>query len=212
MGTDMSGKNRTFSYSTPPSPPSSIKRSQVRALKRAGRKDAKFSASIKDFTRTQAVTRLIAIAQRGEISLDLWYLKLIGPVIAGNKRILVDAARQCREIKAARERLAKASSSRELKRAGALLDQLQRDMADLEGQFESNVASMKSTRAQAETLLPEWQRYYEENASIYQRARLAKLKVQLDASSAELPVFPALELTAIPDLETDPVWPYKEPC
>jgi hypothetical protein len=158
------------------------------------------------------VTRLIAIAQRGEISLDLWYLKLIGPVIAGNKRILVDAARQCREIKAARERLAKASSSRELKRAGALLDQLQRDMADLEGQFESNVASMKSTRAQAETLLPEWQRYYEENASIYQRARLAKLKVQLDASSAELPVFPALELTAIPDLETDPVWPYKEPC
>jgi hypothetical protein len=208
----MSGKRRKFSFSTPPSPPSSIKRSQIRALKRAGRKDAKFSASIKDFTRTQAVSRLIATAQRGEISLDLWYLKIIGPVIAGNKRILVDATLKCREIKDARQRLAKASSNRELRRAESLLGQLQKDMSDMEGQFESNVSSMKSIRAQAETLLPEWQRYYEENASIYQRARLAKLKVQLDASSAELPVFPALELTAIPDLETDPVWPYKEPC
>jgi hypothetical protein len=212
MGMKMSDKKPKFSYSTPPTPPSKIRGSEARALRKAGRKDAKYSASIKDFTRTQAVTRLIAESRRGEISLALWYQNKVGHVIAGNNRITVEASLLCTKIKEARQKLSSAKSNRETKRAEDRLDQLQREMNDLEGQFEFNAASMKATRIQAEILLPEWQRYYEEKASIYQRARLAKLKMQLDATSAELPVFPALELPVIPELEVDPVWPYKDPC
>jgi len=212
MGTSMADKKPKFNYSTPPTPPSKIRRSEVRALRKAGRKDAKYSASIKDFTRTQAVTRLIAESRRGEITLALWYQNKVGHVIAGNNRIAVEASKLCADIKEARQKLANAKSNRETKRSENHLNQLRAEMNDLEGQFEFNAASMKATRLQAEILLPEWQRYYEEKASIYQRARLAKLKTQLDATSAELPVFPALELPVIPELETDPVWPYKDPC
>jgi len=81
----MSKKKKT-SFTQPPVP-ASLRFCETRKIMRQGRKDAKKSQGVKDFSRTQAVNTYESASQQGEIDLNDWLLRVTAPYISGNARI-----------------------------------------------------------------------------------------------------------------------------
>lgn len=179
---------------------------QSRKIQRQGRKDARKTQSVKDFSRTQAVNGFEAVSQRGEIDLNDWLLRVTAPYIAGNARIEAEAVLLANMIRVAKA--VNATTGRQKKNAAQKLTGLQREMADLRAQFAANRETGWGQIRRAEEAKPLWENLYNQKVAIYNRARAAKLKQSVDAVTAEIPVYRAHELVELEQFDRE--FPVKD--
>ena len=191
---------------TQPPLPKKIGFWQSREIAKQGRKDARKTQGIKDFTRTQAVNSFESISQEGEITLNAWLLMVTAPYITGNARIEAEAGLLCERIKKAKA--APANTGRQKKAAGIRLAALEQEMADLRAQFAANRETGFAVIRRAEEVKPLWENHYRQKGAIYNRARASKLKLNVEAASAELPVYHMQDLVELEQFDRE--FPIKE--
>jgi hypothetical protein len=185
-------KKPSFSNPIIPKKPSFC---EVARIKRAGKRDARKNQGIKDFTRTQAINEFESFSQRGEIALNDWLLRVSSPYITGNARI--EAEVRLFETKIAKQKANMGKTGREQKAAELRLAALEQEMADLYSQYASNKETGFALIRRADEVKPLWENMFRLKAAIYNQARSRKLKVDVEAAAAELPVYrvhPAVEL------------------
>lgn len=175
-------------------------------IQRQGRKDARKTQSVKDFSRTQAVNAFETVSQRGEIDLNDWLLRVTAPYIAGNARIEAEAVLLANKIK--RAKAVTATTGRQKKAAAQKLTALEQEMADLRAQFAANRETGWGQIRRAEEAKPLWENLYSQKVSIYNRARAAKLKQSVDAVTAEIPVYRAHDLVELEQFDRE--FPVKD--
>lgn len=179
---------------------------ETKNIQRQGRKDARKTQSIKDFSRTQAVNAFESVSQRGEIDLNDWLLRVTAPYIAGNARIEAEAVLLASKIK--RARAVTATTGRQKKAAAQKLNALEQEMADLRAQFAANRETGWGQIRRAEEAKPLWENLYNQKVSIYNRARAGKLKQSVDAVTAEIPVYRAHDLVELEQFDRE--FPVKD--
>lgn len=177
-------KKSTF---TQPPIPGKIGYWATRKIMKQGRKDAKKTQGLKDFSRTQAVNAFESWAQEGEMDLNDWLLRVTAPYISGNARIEAEAQLLCGRIKKAKA--APATTGRQQKHAAARLAALEQEMADIRAQYAANRETGWAQIRRAEEAKPLWENHFRRKAAIYNRARAMKLKQNVEAAAAELPVY-----------------------
>jgi hypothetical protein len=168
---------------------------ELRAIRRAGRRDAKKNASVKDFTRTQAINEFESFSQRGEIGLNDWLLRVTSPYVTGNSRI--EAELDLLYIKIDKQKANMGKTGRQQKAAALRLAALEQEMSDLRSQYASNKETGQALIRRADEVKPLWENLYRLKAALYNQARARKLKAYAEAASAELPVYrvhPSVEL------------------
>lgn len=175
-------------------------------IQRQGRKDARKTQSVKDFSRTQAVNAFESISQRGEMDLNDWLLRVTAPYIAGNARIEAEAVLLANKIK--RAKAVTATTGRQKKAAAQKLTALEQEMSDLRAQFAANRETGWGQIRRAEEAKPLWENLYNQKVSIYNRARAAKLKQSVDAVTAEIPVYRAHDLVELEQFDRE--FPVKD--
>jgi hypothetical protein len=175
-------------------------------IQRQGRKDARKTQSVKDFSRTQAVNAFESVSQRGEMDLNDWLLRVTAPYIAGNARIEAEAVLLANKIK--RAKTVTATTGRQKKAAAQKLNALEQEMADLRAQFAANRETGWGQIRRAEEAKPLWENLYNQKVSIYNRARAAKLKQSVDAVTAEIPVYRAHDLVELEQFDRE--FPVKD--
>ncbi len=188
------------SFTQPPIP-AKIDFWERRKIAKQGRKDAKKTQGLKDFSRTQAVNAFESWAQEGEIALNDWLLRVTEPYIKGNERINAEALHLCARIKKAKA--TPATSGRQQARAAARLAALEQEMADLRAQFAANRETGWAQIRRAEETKPLWQNHFRQKAAIYNRARAMKLKQNVEAAAAELPVYRDHDLVELEQFERE---------
>jgi hypothetical protein len=178
----------------------------TRKIQRQGRKDARKTQSVKDFSRTQAVNAFESVSQRGEIDLNDWLLRVTAPYIAGNARIEAEAVLLANKIKKAKAFTA--TTGRQKKTAAQKLNALEQEMADLRAQYAANRETGWGQIRRAEEAKPLWENLYNLKVSIYNRARAQKLKQDVDAVTAEIPVYRAHDLVELEQFDRE--FPVKD--
>ena len=178
----------------------------IKKIERQGRKDARKTQSVKDFSRTQAVNSFESISQKGEMDLNDWLLRVTAPYIAGNARIEAEAVLLANKIKKAKA--VTATTGRQKKNAALKLAALEQEMADLRAQFAANRETGWGQIRRAEEAKPLWENYFNQKVSIYNRARAAKLKQSVDAVTAELPVYRVHDLVELEQFDRE--FPIKD--
>ena len=168
-------------------------------LKRQGRSDAKNNRGIQDFTRTHALLLAQNVARSWQRRVNQWVIEAIDPLQAGNARTIVKLE-SLREILTdlAAQGDASGRKQKSLLKQVRYLENQQRNFA---GQYEANMARARTLLLQAEQAIESWVHYYEQMASIYTRARAAKLKVDVSTVQAEVPELESIELVEIHSLE-----------
>lgn len=192
-------------FNTPPQP-KKLGYWANRSIMRKGRKDAKTTQGLKDFSRTQAINVFEAVSHKGEYDLADWLLRVTAPYVAGNARIKSEAGLQCTRIKKAKS--VNATSGREKKYAAIRLAVLEQEMSDLRAQFDANKEVCRAFMRRAEEAQPLWENLFRQKAATYYRARSGKAKVAIDATSSELPPYHVRELPDLPSVDED--FPFKE--
>lgn len=175
-------------------------------IQRQGRKDARKTQSVKDFSRTQAVNAFESVSQRGEMDLNDWLLRVTAPYIAGNARIEAEAVLLANKIK--RAKAVTATTGRQKKAAAQKLTALEQEMSDLRAQYAANRETGWGQIRRAEEAKPLWENLYNQKVSIYNRARAAKLKQSVDAVTAEIPVYRAHDLVELEQFDRE--FPVKD--
>jgi hypothetical protein len=193
------------SFNEPPKP-LKLSHWEVRKIKRQGRKDAKTTQGLKDFTKTQAVNVFEAESQAGQIGINSWLLTHTAPYASGNARMHSEAGLVCTRI--GKAKAFSPSTGREKKYAAMRLAVLEQEMSDLRAQFDSNREFCRATVRKAEEILPLWEQLYRMKCAIYYRARAGKSGTIIDANSAEIPPFHNIELREIEATEDE--FRYKE--
>jgi hypothetical protein len=178
----------------------------TRKIQRQGRKDARKTQSVKDFSRTQAVNAFESVSQRGEIDLNDWLLRVTSPYISGNARIEAEAVLLANKIK--RAKAVTATTGRQKKNAAQKLSALEQEMADLRAQFAANRETGWGQIRRAEVAKPLWENLFAQKVAIYNRARAAKLKQSVDAVTAEIPVYRAHDLVELEQFDRE--FPVKD--
>ena len=178
----------------------------IKKIERQGRKDARKTQSVKDFSRTQAVNSYESISQRGEMDLNDWLLRVTAPYIAGNARIEAEALLLANKIKKAKA--VTANTGRQKKNAAQKLAALEQEMADLRAQYAANRETGWGQIRRAEEAKPLWENHFNQKVSIYNRARAAKLKQSVDAVTAELPVYRVHDLVELEQFDRE--FPIKD--
>lgn len=178
----------------------------TKRIQRQGRKDARKTQSVKDFSRTQAVNSYESVSQRGEMDLNDWLLRVTSPYIAGNARIEAEALLLVSKIKKAKA--VTATTGRQKKNAAQRLAALEQEMADLRAQYAANRETGWGQIRRAEESKPLWENYFNLKVSIYNRARAAKLKQSVDAVTAEIPVYRAHDLVELEQFDRE--FPVKD--
>jgi hypothetical protein len=168
---------------------------ELRKIRRMGRRDAKKMQGLKDFTRTQAINEFESYSQRGEIALNDWLLRVSSPYVTGNSRI--EAELELLFVKIDKQKANMGKTGREQKAATARLAALEQEMSDLRSQYSSNKETGLALIRRADEVKPLWENLYRLKGSIYNQARAKKLKADVEAAAAELPVYrvhPSVEL------------------
>lgn len=178
----------------------------TKRIARQGRKDARKTQAVKDFSRTQAVNSYESISQKGEMDLNDWLLRVTAPYIAGNARIEAEAQLLATNIK--RAKAVTATTGRQKKYAAQRLNALEQQMADLRAQFEANRETGFAQMRRAEEAKPLWENTFNLKVSIYNRARAAKLKQSVDAVTAEIPVYRAHDMVELDQFDKE--FPIKD--
>jgi hypothetical protein len=178
----------------------------TRKIQRQGRKDARKTQSVKDFSRTQAVNAFESVSQRGEIDLNDWLLRVTAPYISGNARIEAEAVLLANKIK--RAKAVTATTGRQKRNAAQKLNALEQEMADLRAQFAANRETGWGQIRRAEEAKPLWENLFAQKVAIYNRARAAKLKQSVDAVTAEIPVYRAHDLVELEQFDRE--FPVKD--
>ncbi len=164
-------------------------------IRRMGRRDAKKMQGLKDFTRTQAINEFESYSQRGEIALNDWLLRVSSPYVTGNSRI--EAELDLLFVKIDKQKANMGKTGREIKAATLRLAALEQEMSDLRSQYASNKETGLALIRRADEVKPLWENLYRLKGSIYNQARARKLKADVEAAAAELPVYrvhPSVEL------------------
>jgi hypothetical protein len=169
-------------------------------LRRQGRSDAKSNKGIKDFTRTHALLVAQNVARAGQRKVNQWVIEAIDPLQAGNARTIV-------KLESLKEILADLasqgdSSGRKQKLLLKQIRYLENQRRNFAAQYESNLTRAQTYLLQAEQALESWVHYYEQMASIYTRARAAKMKVDVSSVQAEVPELESIDLVEIHSLES----------
>lgn len=160
-----------------------------------GRRDAKKMKGLKDFTRTQAINEFESYSQRGEIALNDWLLRVSSPYVTGNSRI--EAELDLLFVKIDKQKASMGKTGREQKAATLRLASLEQEMSDLRSQYSSNKETGLALIRRADEVKPLWENLYRLKGSIYNQSRARKLKADVEAAAAELPVYrvhPSVEL------------------
>ena len=178
----------------------------TKKIERQGRKDARKTQSVKDFSRTQAVNSYESLSQKGEMDLNDWLLRVTAPYIAGNARIEAEAVLLANKIKKAKA--VTATTGRQKKTAAQRLAALEQEMADLRAQYAANRETGFGQIRRAEEAKPLWENFFNQKVSIYNRARAAKLKQSVDAVAAELPVYRVHDLVELEQFDKE--FPVKD--
>ncbi|MCX6485726.1 MAG: hypothetical protein NTX78_03685 [Rhodoluna sp.] len=178
----------------------------TKKIERQGRKDARKTQSVKDFSRTQAVNSYESLSQKGEMDLNDWLLRVTAPYIAGNARIEAEAVLLANKIKKAKA--VNATTGRQKKTAAQRLAALEQEMADLRAQYAANRETGFGQIRRAEEAKPLWENFFNQKVSIYNRARAAKLKQSVDAVAAELPVYRVHDLVELEQFDKE--FPVKD--
>jgi hypothetical protein len=178
----------------------------TRKIQRQGRRDARKTQSVKDFSRTQAVNAFESVSQRGEIDLNDWLLRVTAPYISGNARIEAEAVLLANKIK--RAKAVTATTGRQKRNAAQKLSALEQEMADLRAQFAANRETGWGQIRRAEEAKPLWENFFAQKVAIYNRARAAKLKQSVDAATAEIPVYRAHDLVELEQFDRE--FPVKD--
>ena len=168
-------------------------------LSRQGRSDARNNHSIKDFTRTHALLVAQNVARSGQRKVNQWVIESIDPLQAGNARTIV----KLESLKEILSDLAAQgdSSGRKQKSLLKQVRYLENQKRNFAGQYEANITRAQTHLLQAEQAIESWVHYYEQMASIYTRARAAKMKVDVSSVQAEVPELESIELVEIHSLE-----------
>lgn len=178
----------------------------IKKIERQGRKDARKTQSVKDFSRTQAVNAFETVSQKGEMDLNDWLLRVTAPYIAGNARIEAEAGLLSTRIK--RAKAVTATTGRQKKNAAQKLAALEQEMADLRAQFAANRETGFGQIRRADESKPLWENFYNQKVAIYNRARAAKLKQSVDAVTAEIPVYRSHEMVELEQFDRE--FPIKD--
>jgi hypothetical protein len=168
---------------------------EIQKIRRMGRRDAKKMQGLKDFTRTQAINEFESFSQRGEIALNDWLLRVSSPYVTGNSRI--EAELDLLFVKIDKQKADMGKTGRAQKAATLKLAALEQEMADLRSQYSSNKETGLALIRRADEVKPLWENLYRLKGSIYNQARARKLKADVEAAAAELPVYrvhPSVEL------------------
>lgn len=171
----------------------------TRRLNHQGRSDARNNRGVQDFTRTHALLVAQNVARSGQRKVNQWVIEAIDPLQAGNARTLV----KLESLKDILSELAQQrdSSGRKEKSLLKQVRYLENQRRNFASQYEANITRARTYLLQAEQALESWVHYYEQMASIYTRARAAKLKVDVSSVQAEVPELESIELVEIPSLE-----------
>jgi hypothetical protein len=178
-----------------PSTPKKLSYCEILKIRRMGRRDAKKMQGLKDFTRTQAINEFESYSQRGEIALNDWLLRVSSPYVTGNSRI--EAELDLLFVKIEKQKANMGKTGREQKAATLRLAALEQEMSDLRSQYSSNKETGLALIRRADEVKPLWENLYRLKGSIYNQARARKLKADVEAAAAELPVYrvhPSVEL------------------
>jgi len=178
-----------------PSVPKKLSYCEILKIRRMGRRDAKKMQGLKDFTRTQAINEFESYSQRGEIALNDWLLRVSSPYVTGNSRI--EAELDLLFVKIEKQKANMGKTGREQKAATLRLAALEQEMSDLRSQYSSNKETGLALIRRADEVKPLWENLYRLKGSIYNQARARKLKADVEAAAAELPVYrvhPSVEL------------------
>lgn len=164
----------------------------IKKIQRTGRKDARTNRTLKDFTRTQAINEFESFSQRGEIALNDWLLRVSSPFVTGNARIEAELALLFIKLEKQKSNMGK--TGRQQKAAAHNLEALEQEESDLRSQFASNKETGLALIRRAEEVKPLWENLYRQKVAVYNQARARKLKVEVEAASAEIPVYRSVEL------------------
>lgn len=186
-------KKETFGI---PPQPKGLKAREIRRIKRAGRKDARRNRTLMDFTRTHAVNEFESFSQRGEIALNDWLLRVTSPYITGNRRIEIEL--DLLIIKVEKQKSNMGKTGRRQKSSTLYLAALDQEEADLRSQYAANKEAGQALMRKADEVKPLWENLYRQKVAIYNQARSRKLKVEVEAASAEIPVY-----RSIPEVDLD---------
>jgi outer membrane translocation and assembly module TamA len=139
------------------------------------------------------------VARSGQRKVNQWVIEAIDPLQAGNARTIVKLE-SLKDIlfELAQERDSSGRKEKSLLKQVRYLENQRRNFAS---QYEANITRARTHLLQAEQALESWVHYYEQMASIYTRARAAKLKVDVSSVQAEVPELESIELVEIPSLE-----------
>lgn len=184
-----------------PDIPNNPGRWQTRRIRRDGRKDARSNRSLKDFTRTQAINAYESFSQRGEIALNDWLLKVSAPFVTGNARI--SAELNLLFIKIEKRKAAMGKTGRQQKAAIFHLASLEQEESDLRSQFASNKETALALIRRADEIKPLWENLYRHKVAIYNQARARKLKVEVEAASAEIPVYRSIPIVELDQFDRE---------
>jgi hypothetical protein len=168
---------------------------ETRRIRTHGRKDAKSNRALKDFTKTQAINGFESYSRRGEIALNDWLLRVSAPFVTGNARIEAELALLFTKIDKQKANMGK--TGREQKAAALRLAALEQEESDLRSQFASNKETALALIRRADEVKPLWEELYRQKVAIYNQARARKLKVEVEAASAEIPVYKIVEISEL---------------
>jgi hypothetical protein len=100
-------------------------------------------------------------------------------------------------VKIEKQKANMGKTGREQKAATLRLAALEQEMSDLRSQYSSNKETGLALIRRADEVKPLWENLYRLKGSIYNQARARKLKADVEAAAAELPVYrvhPSVEL------------------
>lgn len=202
MGTveseDQMAKKNSFNNPVVPKRPGAF---EVWRIRRAGRKDARRNRTLMDFTRTQAVNEFESFSQRGEIALNDWLLRVTSPYVTGNSRIEAELELLFTKIDKQKSNMGK--TGRQQKASSLRLASLEQEESDLRSQFAANKETGLALIRRADEVKPLWENLYRQKVAIYNQARSRKLKVEVEAASAEIPVYRSVPETELDQFEKE---------
>lgn len=173
-----------------------------------GKRDAKVTRGIKDYSRTHSILRFESLAVRGETLLNEWLVKVSSPYIAGNARIEAEAQLLCDKI--ARQKTMMGTTGRQRKSAAQRLAGMQQEMSDLKSQFAANREIGYNLIRRAEEIKGLWGNLYVEKVAIYNAFRFAKVANSADASSVDAPSYRSIELALLEQFDRE--FPINKEC
>ena len=174
---------------------------ETRRIRKNGRKDARANRALKDFTRTQAINAYESYSQRGEIALNDWLLRVSAPFVTGNARI--EAELSLLFIKIEKRKANMGKTGRQQKAAILNLASLEQEESDLRSQFASNKETALALIRRADEVKPLWENLYRHKVSVYNQARARKLKVEVEAASAEIPVYRSIPIADLDQFDRE---------